>query len=377
MTDSPGDLLAAARAQFQARYGREPAWTALAPGRVNLIGDHTDYSGGLALPFAVDLYTVACAAPGEQGLRLSSASQPVAAELDLDRAAAPSGDWTDYVLGVVAGYRARGIRLPALDIHISGNLPLGAGLSSSAALELAVAVLLERVAGIELSSADRARLCQRAEQDFAGMPCGILDQFAIALAREGQLLRLDCGDQSVDWIPFPTELALLVIDSGVRHNLVDSAYGERRRQCEAAVQQLGRGLRDATPGDLERLDDPVIRSRARHVVTENRRVETFIDALSRADWRVAGAVMAESHASLAGDYEASCPEVDHLVEAAAEAGAIGARMTGGGFGGSVICLMHHDQCAAVAETVAGGYLESFGRSAIPRAVRPVAAPRVF
>ena len=373
MTDSLKALAAQAAQAFEDRFGTPPRWTAVAPGRVNLIGDHTDYTGGLALPFAIDLFTVVCAAPGGQGLRLSSDRQTGVHQLDLDPLPEAAGNWTDYVLGVVAGYKQKIGHLPALDLHVSGNLPIGAGLSSSASLELAVAVLMESVLGVELPPAERALLCQAAEHRYAGVPCGILDQFSVAMARQGQLLRLDCSDQSVDWISCPEDVSLLVFDSGVSHALADGGYAERRRQCELAESLLATGLRDASLEAVEALEDPTLRSRARHVVTENRRVDEFIRLLGERDYAAAGNTMLASHTSLSGDYAVSTPELDGLVALAMEAGAMGARMTGGGFGGSVICIVPARMASTVADSVSAGYLDRFGLRATPRLVQPVGA----
>ena len=371
----PSDaLVQSAAAGFREQYGHDPLWIALAPGRVNLIGDHTDYSGGLALPFAVDLYTVVCAAPAQGPLRIASARQPGIVSIATPES--PTGTWVDYVLGVMAGYRERGVALPGLDVFVDGDLPLGAGLSSSAALELAVAAVVEEVTACPLSLEERALLCQRAEHEWAGVPCGILDQFSIAFAQQGHLLRLDCRDQHVDRIPCPVELEFLVVDSGVRHDLSDGGYADRRCSVERAENALGLSLRNAELGAVNALPDPDLRSRARHVVTENARVNALVDAVRRGDIESAGEIMVASHRSLADDFAVSVPAMDHLVDRALDAGALGARMTGGGFGGSVICLLRPGNSDAVAGAMLEGYRERFGCEATTRRVRPVDGVRL-
>jgi galactokinase len=367
-------LLHKAFDRFRDTYGRAAEFAAVAPGRVNLIGDHTDYAGGLALPCAIDLYTVAVAAAREPGAATRVLSDASATALELPAApdAQRVGDWGDYLRGVRWGFARAGIAHPALDVLLLSNVPLGAGLSSSAALELAFASLLETAAGQQLAPHDRALLCQRAERDFAGVPCGILDQFAITFAEAAHAMLLDCRAQEVTQTALPDSAALLLIDSRVSHDLADGEYAKRRAQVEAAERALPSALRDCSAADAESLEDPLLRARARHVTTENERVKRFAAALAAGDREHAGQLMLESHRSLAEDFAVSCAELDWLVATAMEAGAFGARMTGGGFGGSVICLCAPEQIAAIRARVDSDYPSVFGRDAELREVRPVA-----
>lgn len=305
---------------------------ATAPGRVNLIGDHTDYTGGLALPVAIDLGTTVELEPGGDVVELRSDADPDPAVVPLDVAdpAAVSPAWARYVAGVVAELR------PAVGGvgTVRSTVPLGAGLSSSAALEVAVALAL----GFDGPARELALTCQRAEQRSSGVPSGVLDQMASACGVPGAALLLDCATLDVSPVPLPDGVDVVIVDSGQRRALAGSAYAERRAQCEAAVAVIG-PLRTATLDDVGRLDDPVLRRRARHVVSENARVVAFASALTAGDLPAAGRLLGQSHASLRDDFEVTTPELDGLVaRLAATAGVFGARMTGGGFGGSVVAL---------------------------------------
>lgn len=341
MTDSVNTLLQELGQTLKGRSASKPVWAAKAPGRVNLIGDHTDYSQGFALPMGINLYTLAVAAPraaGSDSIRILSTREGEAA-LRLDGEDPRSGDWTDYLRGVLEQYRKRNVVIPAMDIVIGGNLPLGAGLSSSASVELCFATLLELASAHPIPVMERALLCQQAEHDYAGVPCGILDQFAVSFAKEDQAMLLDCRERSIQPVNIPAQLAVAIVDSGVRHALADGGYATRRAQVEAAEAQLGISLRDARSKDLAKISDDTIRARARHVIGENERVLAFAQALKNDDIQTAGQLMYASHESLSDDFAVSCDELDALVEAAREAGAIGARMTGGGFGGSMIAFV--------------------------------------
>ncbi|CAN5844150.1 galactokinase [soil metagenome] len=304
-----------------------------APGRVNLIGDHTDYTGGLVLPMALDgRGTTVEGTPGGDQVTLRSANEPEPAVVALDVADAAALDppWARYVAGVVAELR------PAVGFTgmVTTTLPVGAGLSSSAALEVAVALAL----GFAGPPVKLARLCKRAEQRASGVPCGIMDQLAVAAGLEGHALRIDCRTLAVDLVPIPADVAVVVVDSGQARGLAGSAYAERRAECEAAAGLVG-PLRDATTVAVEGMHDGVLRRRARHVVSENGRVDAFAAALSSGDIATAGALMVESHASLRDDFEVSTPTLDALVDRlAASPGVHGARLTGAGFGGCVVAL---------------------------------------
>ena len=305
---------------------------AFAPGRVNLIGDHTDHTGGLCLPMAVSMgVTVHGARTGSAvSLRSSSMEGIATMPVDLRDPATVEPPWARYVAGVVAELR------PAVgfDGEVHSDLPMGAGLSSSAALELGVALAL----GFEGSLLELARLCQRAEQAASGVPCGILDQLASAGGVEGHALLMDCHELSLEPIPVPDGIEVVVVHSGQERTLMGSAYADRRSQCEEVQRRIG-PLREATLEDVATIEDPVLRRRARHVVTENQRVRDAVDALAHGDGEALGVLFVESHRSLRDDFESSTPVVDASVERlCAVPGVFGARMTGGGWGGCVVAV---------------------------------------
>lgn len=302
-----------------------------APGRVNLIGDHTDYTGGLVLPMAIDRETVVDVEPHEV-VELRSFDEPetVVVPLDVPDPSAVRPGWGRYVAGVVSVLR------PATGVRgvVGTTIPIGAGLSSSAALEVAVALAL----GFDGTPLELARACQRAEQVATGVPCGIMDQLASASGVAGHALLIDCATSSVTPVPLPDELEVVVVHSGQTRAVAATAYAERRAQCEAATVVVG-PLREASPDDLGALDEPVLRRRARHVVSENTRVAAFSDALAGGRFDELGPLLDASHASLRDDFEVSTPELDALVaRLAATPGVLGARLTGAGFGGCVVAL---------------------------------------
>ncbi|MCU1374647.1 MAG: Galactokinase [Actinomycetia bacterium] len=306
--------------------------TAWAPGRVNIIGDHTDHTGGWCLPAALGLGTTVTGEPGGDVVVLTSDAVPGAAvvPIDIEDPATVEPGWARYVAGVVAELR------PAQGFTgtITSDLPIGAGLSSSASLQLAVALAL----GAGDDPLALARLGQRAEHRASGVPCGILDQLASAAGVAGHALLLDCTTLAVDPVPVPPAIELVVVPSGEQRTLVGSAYAERRAACEAAERLVG-PLRHATDDDVAAITDPVLRRRARHVVTENRRVGLAVDALRAADGRRLGTLLVESHRSLAHDFEVSTPTLDALVaRLLAVPGVHGARLTGAGFGGCVVAV---------------------------------------
>lgn len=308
------------------------AW---APGRVNLIGEHTDHTGGLVLPMAIDLGTTVTGTRGGDAVHLRSTVEPEAAIVPWDLAdpAGVAPGWARYVAGVVAELR------PAQGFTgtVATTLPVGAGLSSSAALELAVALAL----GFDGDALALARLGQRAEQRASGVPCGIMDQLASAAGVDGHALRIDCTTFAVTPVALPPAVEVVVVDSGQRRDLVSSAYAERAAACQAAQAAIG-PLRDVTLADVDQLTDPVIRRRARHVVTENARVEQMVVALATDDRAQMADAMEASHASLRDDFEVSTPELDALVtRLTATDGVIGARLTGAGFGGCAVALVTH------------------------------------
>lgn len=339
----------------------EGVWAA--PGRVNLIGEHTDYNDGFVMPFALPHTTVATAARRDDGvLRLHSADVPGGAvELrveDLAPGRGPGG-WTDYPAGVVWSLRDAGQPVGGADLHFESTVPTGAGLSSSAALEVVTALALNDLYELDLERWLLARICQRAENVYVGAPTGIMDQTASACCTAGHALHLDTRDLSQRQIPFDLAalgLELLVVDTRVKHAHSDGEYGKRRAGCEAGAAALGvPALRDipydGLPAALSRLEDPVVRGLVKHIVTENHRVERVIGLLASSEVRAIGPVLTEGHASLRDDFKISCPELDLVVDTSLAAGALGARMTGGGFGGSAIVLTEATTTPTVTKAV--------------------------
>lgn len=351
---------------FRAVHGREPEGMWAAPGRVNLIGEHTDYNDGFVLPLALPHTCRVEAARREDGvLRLHSTAAPGGVtEVRLDGltpqgATGDRGGWAAYPAGVAWALREAGLQVGGADLHFDSDVPTGAGLSSSAALEVATAVALSGLYGLGLSGPRVARLCRRAENEFAGVPCGIMDQMAAACCTAGHALHLDTRDLTQRQVPLDLEacgLRLLVVDTRVKHALGDGAYAERRAGCEAGAAALGVGtLREVAheelPAALARIGDERLRPLVRHVVTENERVARTIALLDAGRTEAIGPVLTAGHASLRDDFAVSCAELDLVVEAACEAGALGARMTGGGFGGSAIVLVEAEAADAVRKAV--------------------------
>lgn len=322
-----------------------------APGRVNLIGDHTDYNEGFVLPFAIELECVVSASPAET-VRVRSAQFEEEVEIAADGTADPRAleGWGRYVAGVVRVLAEEGRPPAGIDATVASTVPAGSGLSSSAALEVSLALALCDAAAFELPPLELARACRRAEQAATGVPSGIMDQLTSIAGRAGCALLIDCRDLSIRAIPLPPELAVIVVHSGLPRELAGSAYANRRAACEAAAARLGvPALRDARSEQVA--DDP----RARHVVSENARVLAAAEALAAADLATLGRLVRESHASMRDDFEISTPELDLLAAALEEAGALGARLTGGGFGGCVVALARSDEADEVARTAAARY----------------------
>jgi galactokinase len=321
-----------------------------APGRVNLIGEHTDYNLGFVLPIALDLATVAATTPAQDGrLRVRSACYPHPRDWDLAELPnlSPSHDWTDYVVGVARELIRAGYRVPPLDIRIESTVPEGSGLSSSAALEVSCALAM--LDGQAIDPLQLAKICQAAERNFAGMPSGIMDQYVSVFGQEGAAIEIDCRSLTHKMVSIPQNVKILAVNSMVKHALAQSAYKERTEQCAAAVEAIRvrypktNSLRDVDADMLDRMgaDLPEIPARrARHIISENRRVEEFLPACARGDLQRMGELFVASHASLRNDYEVSCEELDFLVDAACSIeGVWGARMTGGGFGGCTVNLV--------------------------------------
>jgi galactokinase len=341
-----------------------------APGRVNLIGEHTDYNAGFVLPFAIARRTrvrAALRADGQVVARSTAGSE--AARFPVETQPGEVSGWGAYVAGVFWAFRASGHRLPGLDVFVDSDLPLGAGLASSAALECAVAVALNDLAGLGLGPTELAQAAQRAENEYVGVPSGPLDQLASLFGRRDHALLIDT--RSLEVTPVSAQLAaaglvVLVLDTRVRRGLAETPYGLRRTECESAARELGvPALRESTLEDVVRLEDRLLRQRARHVVTENARVLSAVDALRAADWGSLGELMTASHVSLRDDYEVSCVELDLAVQASLSSGALGGRMTGAGFGGCAIALVPDERADAVAVAVRDA-LQAAGRD-VPEA----------
>ena len=338
-----------------------------APGRVNLIGEHTDYNDGFVLPAAIQFHTtVGAAARSDRALCVFSDNYCEGAEFNLEQLpAGPRNHWSDYVVGVARQLEQSGIRLPGINLLIQGDVPHGAGLSSSASLEAAVCCALLHAAGKKLASREVALLCQRAENEFVGARCGIMDQFVSVHGRKDHALLLDCRSLEYRCLPIPESVRFVICNTMVRHSVAGGEYNQRRRECEAAAHYFSRvepgvqALRDVSMRSFERYGSALpgtIRKRARHVIAENRRVIDAADALTRHDLARFGQLMGESHASLRNDFEVSCRELDLMVELAAGLdGVYGARMTGGGFGGCTINLVQCDGVDIFASKVAQGY----------------------
>ncbi len=356
---------------FGARFGALPRWAARAPGRVNLIGEHTDYNGGLVLPMAIDRECWAVGGPARDGgvSRLYSTDLDVEVAVDLrapivaGAGAAVIGSPMSYVLGVLAQFQRRCGGVPNVEVAVASSVPLGGGLSSSASLEVAVATLMEAVLDVELGPLEKARLCQRAEHEFAGVPCGLMDQMASVGGVEGHALLIDCGSDAMTPVAIPDGAGVLVVNTNVRHALASGEYAVRRAACERAAAKLGLGsLRDADAGVLAGAGlSEEERRCVRHVVTENARVLMAAEALRAGDLQGFGVLMRESHASLRDDYRVSCAELD-LVVATLDAcgGVYGARMTGAGFGGCAVALVEPGEVGRVSERVAARYAEVTG-----------------
>jgi galactokinase len=364
---SPAEIAA----KFTARFGKKPG-IYRAPGRVNLIGEHTDYNDGYVLPAAVDLSCWVGVAPrDDRQLVIYAENYSEQIEVHLDALAAwekkPSAA---YPAGVAWSLEQAGHRLRGCDLYIAGDVPMGSGLSSSASIEVATALALLEVAGIQLDRKKVALLCQRAENEFVGARCGIMDQFISCHGKAGHALLLDCRSLHARAIPLPADVALVVCNTMVKHNLAANEYNKRRAECEEGVGLLKAvlpaiiALRDVTSAQLEehrQLLPRKIYQRCRHVVTENERVLHAADAFQKGDLPTVARLMADSHASLRDDYEVSCRELDLMVEiAASQRGVLGARMTGGGFGGCTVNLVKHADVEAFVAAIRREYQERTG-----------------
>lgn len=363
----------ALRSMHLAKFGAEPKIFA-APGRVNLIGEHTDYAEGFVMPAAIDFATLAGISPRDDG-KVVLYSENYGDEHVYDASALPSGrtdHWTDYPLGVLSILAGEGNAIPALSLSLWGDVPLGSGLSSSAAVEVATAVAVESLLGISYPGPVLARLCQRAENEFVGSSCGIMDQFISANGKKDNALLLDCRSLTFTLAPIPPDVALVIANTMVKHAITGGEYTSRRAQVEEAAATIARHrpevkfLRDATPEDLIKWGhemSPDALKRARHVITENLRTVAAAEALAHQDMKELGRLMAEAHESYSKDFEASCEEADTMVELAQDLpGLIGARLTGGGFGGCTVNLVQASSATDFAAALGSRYAEKTGIS---------------
>jgi galactokinase len=355
---------------------------------VNLIGEHTDYNDGFVLPMAIERHIVIAADSNTSGqVTLHSVTTGETASFGVrPKVGRGEPSWSNYVRGVIAGFQKAGKKVPGFDAVIESSLPYGGGLASSAALEVATATLLEAMSGQALDPIEKALLCQRAEHDFAGVPCGIMDQFTSILGRENHALLLDCRSRTTTPVAMTNpEVTVLIINTNIRHKLAESEYAKRRSQCETAARALKvAALRDATLEALEAAQEqiePVVFRRARHVITENERTLRMARAMQASDWPAVGELMYASHASLRDDYEVSCPELDTVVEIAQAMGraegVIGCRMTGGGFGGCAVSLVQTDAVQRITRKLDEAYEKKTGRQTSIFSSRPAAGARVL
>ncbi len=359
------------RSIHRSRYQAEPA-VFVAPGRVNLIGEHTDYAEGFVMPAAIDFATLAGISPRSDG-KIVLYSENNGEQRCFAAAVLPalaSRHWSDYPLGVLSILAAEGHTIPGFSLSLWGDVPLGSGLSSSAALEVVTALAVCSLLGVAYPGAKLARLCQRAENEFVGASCGIMDQFISANAKQNHALLLDCRDLSFKLAPIPADVALVIANTMVKHSNVGGDYTTRRAEVESACAAIAshrpevRFLRDATVADLELWGGempPNALKRARHVITENLRTVAAAEALARGDLAELGRLMAEAHRSYSQDFEGSCVEADAMVALAQDLpGMIGARLTGGGFGGCTINLVAQNRAAEFAQALGARYAAEVG-----------------
>ncbi len=386
--ESLAELSADARTHLRQYYQQEPSLLAAAPGRVNLIGEHIDYCDGFVLPLAINRHIVIAAALNNSGMARVRSMGEEEAVISLEDPQAPATPpWTNYLRGVLEGFRLRGSwPVPGFDAVIVSNLPIGGGLSSSAALELAFATIVEGLVDTVLDTREKALLCQKAEHDFAGVPCGIMDQFASAFGQQDNLVLIDCQSQDPELVPFSSsDLSVLVANTMIRHKLADGEYRARREDTERALALLGKSnWREVNPADLETLrnePDDLLFRRARHVVSEIARTRESAKELRQDNYAALGPHMAASHQSLRDDFEVSCGELDLMVrianEIGFEGGVLGSRMTGGGFGGSTVTLCRGEQLHEIAARLSVAYEEESGHTPQLFATRPVQGARLL
>jgi galactokinase len=380
------ELSAQIAAEFQKHYGRAPRWIVAAPGRVNVIGEHTDYNDGFVLPMAIERYVVMAADSAPASFNVYSTHFKESATVDVSAPVAKGQPkWSNYIRGVLAGFQNRGVKIPALDVAFLSTVPLGGGLSSSAALEVATATLMEAVTK-QIDPIEKALLAQKAEHEFAGVPCGIMDQFISVLGREGHLLLLDCRTRKTDLVPMSDpSVELLVVNTNVKHELGSGEYAKRRSECEEAARILGvKSLRDATADQLEKANgkmSQVVYRRARHVIGEIERTVHAAEGIRESNWPSVGKFMYASHDALRDDYEVSCKELDVVVDIASEiglkGGVYGCRMTGGGFGGCCVALVKASAVPELAKRISAEYKARTGIDATIFASRPASGATIL
>jgi len=361
---------AALRSMHVSRFNAEPA-IFVAPGRVNLIGEHTDYAEGFVMPAAINFATLAAISPRNDG-KIVIYSENFGEEKTFDAAATPKANknWSDYPMGVVAIMAGEGHKWPGFSLTLWGDVPLGSGLSSSAALEVVTALAVLSLIGVTYPGPVLARLCQRVENEFVGANCGIMDQFISANGKKDHALLLDCRDLSFQLAPIPANVAIVIANTMVKHSIAGGDYPTRRRESEAACAVIASHrpgvsfLRDATLEDLEKWGhemEPKSLMRARHVISENLRTVAASKALLRGDMKELGRLMADAHKSYSGDFEGSCVEADTMVNLAQDLpGLIGARLTGGGFGGCTVNLVEQNYAESFAKTLGERYTAKMG-----------------
>ena len=384
-------LIDSTKSTFTKQYGIEPVWIVCAPGRVNLIGEHTDYNDGFVFPMAIERYTVIVAAPSEEKKsKVFSANKNQTATIISDGGAKPPErvGWSSYVQGTVQYAFEAGFQAQPFLAAIHSNVPLGGGLSSSASLEVAVATLIEAMAGKKIDPVQKALICQKAEHNYAKMPCGIMDQLIAVMGQPGHAMLLDCRSKQPEMIPMTdSAVSVLIVNSNVKHQLTGSEYPDRRRQCEKAATLLGVPmLRDATLPQLESLhskfeqepDGDLCYRRAKHVITENDRTTAMATALLQGNWTACGQLMGASHQSMKADFEITCPEIDCLVEIAQSVeGVIGSRMTGGGFGGCIVALIETSQTAEIVAAITSRYRTATGIDPVAFVTRPAQGAQIL
>ena len=355
---------------FQNHFNTTATHVVTAPGRLNVIGEHVDYNGGIVLPAAIERWFIgAFRATGGSQVRIFDCKFGETAAIDLNAPLVPvKGSWTNYPKGVLVQFQKRGVTVPGFDLCIYSNIPTGGGVSSSAAFEALTATIVEILTETELELMEKALLCQKAEHEYAGVPCGIMDQAAVIMCKAQSLLKLDCRDLSVQDVPFTNDsLGLMVIDSNVHHELVDGEYSKRREACEQACVEMGiESLRDATVDQVKSFSfsNETIRSRALHVVTEIERTFALIEALEQGDYHAVGKSIMGSHDSLRDLYEVSCPELDFIVsQCNAQESVYGSRIMGGGFGGSAIVLVEKTKAGEIADFIEKAYKAEYGLEA--------------